>query len=93
MTISICSKSHEFTKTIHQPVCPICWAEYYEQENKIPFSVGAPALRVLLHNKIFTLEQLTSYSEKEILSMHGVGPKAMKIIKSELGKYGMSFRK
>ncbi len=46
--------------------------------------IGAPARRALEREGIKTLEQLAKYSEKEILSLHGMGkstlPKLQKLL-------------
>ena len=54
--------------------------------------IGAPALRALEEVGIHTLLQLCEYSEKEILDLHGVGPKAVRVLKELLDKEGLSFK-
>jgi predicted flap endonuclease-1-like 5' DNA nuclease len=39
------------------------------------------------------LEQLTSITEAEILKLHGVGPKAIRILRETLAEKGWSFAK
>lgn len=58
-----------------------------------PEKMGAPALRALLNHKITKLSQLTQYTEVEILDLHGMGPKALGMLKSALRKAGKSFKK
>lgn len=67
-----CPNGHNFVKSSDCPVCPKC-----EAMNK-PFdgflaSLGAPARRALENEGITSIEQLYTYSEKEILSLHGMG--------------------
>lgn len=55
--------------------------------------IGEPAQRALKAAGIDTLIKLCNYSEKEILALHGIGPKAICILKEVLAKEGMSFKK
>ncbi len=58
----------------------------------LPTTIGRPATRALRVAGIETLEQLTEHTEKEILSLHGVGPKAIRLLKVELESLDLSFR-
>ncbi len=64
--------------------------------NKNPTSdlpnIGAPAMRALEHEGYTTLKQLTKLSETQLLQMHGVGPKAIRILKEALKAKGLSFK-
>lgn len=51
-----------------------------------PATMGRVASRELAANGVHTLKQVTKYTEKELLAIHGVGPKAVSIIKEELAK-------
>ncbi|MES2986115.1 MAG: hypothetical protein V4686_03240 [Patescibacteria group bacterium] len=53
---------------------------------------GAPAERAFAGAKIKTLKDFTKYSEDELLKLHGVGPKAIKIVREELRKKGLQYR-
>lgn len=53
---------------------------------------STPAERALATIKVFKLEDLTRYTEKEILSLHGMGPKAIRILKEALKKQGKAFK-
>jgi uncharacterized protein YdhG (YjbR/CyaY superfamily) len=55
-------------------------------------NIGAPATRALEHEGYTTLQQLTKISEAELSQMHGVGPKAIKILKEALKAKGWSFK-
>jgi uncharacterized protein YndB with AHSA1/START domain len=44
--------------------------------------LGKPANRTLKNAGIESIDQLTSYSEKDLLSLHGFGPKALGILKT-----------
>lgn len=54
-----------------------------------PATMGKVAPRELVANGIRDLEQSSHYTEKELLSIHGVGPKAVRILKEELVKKGL----
>jgi DNA-directed RNA polymerase alpha subunit len=96
MTISennlrTCPKGHTYYKSSDCPTCPTC-----EQERK-PESgflsvFSAPARRALENNGITTVEQLSTYTEKEILKYHGMGPASLPKLRSALAEDGLSFR-
>ena len=54
--------------------------------------IGAPATRALEEIGITRLEQLPSHRAEDLLALHGVGPKAITILRAALGEQGMSFR-
>lgn len=90
--LNTCARGHKFIKSSDCPVCPIC-----EQERK-PIKgflslLAAPARRALENNHIKSLEQLSKFSEKEILSFHGIGPSSIPILKNALEKQNLSFKK
>lgn len=52
---------------------------------------GAPAHRALVAQGIVTLEQLSTYPEAWVASLHGVGPKAMRLLRAALADVGLGF--
>ena len=60
-------------------------------QSDIP-NIGAPAMRALTHEGYTTLKQLTKLSEAELAQLHGVGPKAVRILKETLKANGLSFK-
>ena len=54
-------------------------------------SIGKVAVRSLGVNGITTLEQVSGYSEKQLLAIHGVGPKAIRTLAAELAARGLGF--
>jgi len=50
-------------------------------EHEFPQSIGNPAINALLAANITTLQQVAELSDKELLAMHGVGPKAVRILR------------
>jgi predicted Fe-Mo cluster-binding NifX family protein len=59
----------------------------------VPFpNIGAPALRALQGAGYTSLEQLSKVSEAEVAKLHGMGPKALGILKEALRVQGLSFK-
>ncbi|WP_240664063.1 DNA-directed RNA polymerase subunit alpha C-terminal domain-containing protein [Macrococcus sp. DPC7161] len=54
--------------------------------------ISKPATRALNKIGITTLEQVASRSDEELLSLHGVGPKAIKILQVALSEKGLKFK-
>ncbi len=60
-------------------------------ETEFPRSMGRVAPRELALNGYTRFEQLTAVTAKELLKIHGVGPKAIRILEEELATRGLSF--
>jgi hypothetical protein len=54
--------------------------------------IGQPAQRALQAAGITTCMQLCDFTEKELLALHGFGPKALSILKELLAKEGLSYK-
>ena len=54
---------------------------------------GKPAQRALEHAGIYTLQQLSACRKDEVLSLHGMGPKAMGILEKAMEERGLAFKK
>jgi len=52
-----------------------------------------PAEAALAEAGIASLEDLARRTEREVLALHGMGPKALGILKATLAERGMSFAK
>jgi hypothetical protein len=63
-----------------------------KQPSDLP-ALAAPAQRALAGAGIQNLQQLTKFSEAEIKQLHGIGPNALKQLRSALKAKGLSFRK
>lgn len=89
-TLKKCAKGHSFYKSSDCPTCPIC-----EKQNKntsgFTLGLSAPAQRALKNAGIKTLQQLSNYSEKELLKLHGIGKTAIPVLKKELKKEKLKF--
>lgn len=55
--------------------------------------IGAPAERALQREGIHKLEQLTRWLESEVAALHGVGPKAVGILREALTAAGLQFKR
>ncbi|MDF2530710.1 MAG: hypothetical protein K0Q65_291 [Clostridia bacterium] len=53
--------------------------------------LAKPAQRAIQNAGITTIEQISEYSEKEFLELHGIGKNAMSIIKLVLDENGLTF--
>jgi NAD-dependent DNA ligase len=61
-----------------------------QRESDFPF-IGKVAARELALAGYIRLEQLTKVSEKDLLRLHGVGPKALRILTQALAEKGLAF--
>lgn len=51
--------------------------------------MGRPANAALIAVGVTTLEQVAEMGERRLLAVHGVGPKAVKILRDELATHGL----
>ena len=56
----------------------------------LPRSIGAPATRALTAAGYLRLEQLAGVPERDLGALHGVGPKALRILRDALEERGLS---
>ena len=54
--------------------------------------MGKVARRELAVHGVTQFEQLADWSERDLLAIHGVGPKAIRILREELRSRGMSLK-
>ncbi len=60
-------------------------------ETPFPTGISRPALRALDAAGYTYLEQLTSVTETSLLQLHGMGPKALGVLREALEARGLSF--
>jgi len=60
-------------------------------ETEFPKTMGKVAPRELAANGYTRFDQLISVTSGELLKIHGVGPKAIRILEEELAARGLSF--
>ncbi|MBT2510765.1 DNA-binding protein [Streptomyces sp. ISL-98] len=61
------------------------------EPTEFPPQIGRPACRALALNGYMRYDQLTSVTSSELLKIHGVGPKAIRILEQELAARGLAF--
>jgi uncharacterized protein YdhG (YjbR/CyaY superfamily) len=62
-----------------------------QQETDFPQAIGNPARSALQVAGFSKLKQLTEVTEAEISNLHGVGPKALRILRETLEAEGLAF--
>jgi len=91
-TLKTCALGHQFYKSSECPICPLCEKQKKPLEEFLG-RIGAPARRALEQQGIQTLKQLAKYSERELLALHGVGSKAVGLLRTLLKDQGLRFKK
>jgi len=93
-TRRVCSEGHVYFKSSDCPVCPKC----RDNDNKkfsdsdLPEKLSSPALNALLQAGIINLKKLSEHSEKEVLSLHGIGKASIPLLTKELEEKGLKFK-
>jgi hypothetical protein len=57
----------------------------------LPNEIGKTAARELSLNGITSLDQVARHSRQELLAIHGVGPKAIRILETALASKGLGY--
>ncbi|MEH7082237.1 RNA polymerase alpha subunit C-terminal domain-containing protein [Neobacillus drentensis] len=86
-----CVQGHQFYKSSDCPTCPTCENERKPADGFLSV-LSAPARRALENNGISTLQQLSTFTEKEVLQFHGMGPASLPKLRSALKESGLSFK-
>ncbi|ROS44910.1 helix-hairpin-helix domain-containing protein [Amycolatopsis thermoflava] len=58
------------------------------ESGDLPRAIGRPATRALGNAGITTLDQVATRTEAELLALHGMGPKAVRILREALAETG-----
>lgn len=90
-TLHSCPNGHQYYKSSDCPVCPVC-EKNKKAEADFMNGISAPARRALENAGIKTLIQLSNYTEKELLKLHGIGPSAIPKLRDALQSKGMAFK-
>lgn len=61
-------------------------------ESELP-KLSAPANRALEEAGYYRLDQFSEVTEEDLLRLHGVGPKAIRMLNEHLKEKGLSFKK
>ncbi|WP_057915786.1 RNA polymerase alpha subunit C-terminal domain-containing protein [Peribacillus muralis] len=86
-----CSKGHRYYKSSDCPTCPTCEQER-KPESGFLSQLSAPARRALEHNGVTSIQQLSTFTEKEILKFHGMGPASLPKLRAALQDNGLTFK-
>lgn len=90
-SLRVCGKGHQYYKSSDCPTCPTCEGERRPESGFLSL-LSAPARRALEYNGITSLQELSTYSGKEILKFHGMGPASLPKLRSALKEEGLSFK-
>jgi hypothetical protein len=85
-----CANGHTFEKTTDCPVCPTC-DRSRTGSSSFP-RIGAPATRALENAGVRSVAELPNWSERDLLALHGMGPKAVGILRERLASEGLTFK-
>jgi DNA-directed RNA polymerase alpha subunit len=85
-----CPAGHLFFKSSDSPVCPVC-EESRRAADLLFGRLAAPARRALENEGITTLEKLLTYSEKELLKLHGMGKSSLPLLRAMLSEHQLAF--
>jgi DNA-directed RNA polymerase alpha subunit len=85
-----CPNGHRYHKSSDCPVCPVCESEK-SPAGDLP-RLAAPARRALESAGIASLAQLSRFTEKEIMALHGMGPNALSKLREALKDSGLAFK-
>lgn len=89
--LKICKKGHQFFKSSDCLTCPICEQERKPKEGFLSL-LPAPARRALENNNVLSLEELSKFSEVEILKFHGMGKASLPKLRKALADAGLVFK-
>lgn len=86
-----CANGHVFYKSSDCPTCPECEKKVMPAAEFLA-SLSRPARSALEQHGITSLKTLSTYTEHEVLDLHGVGPASMPKLRSLLSEAGLRFR-
>ncbi len=86
--LKTCPNGHRYHKISD---CPVCEAKRAPSTGFTSL-LSAPARRALEHAGIDSLAKLASYSEKDILALHGMGKASMPLLRKALAEAGLAFK-
>ena len=90
-TLRTCKKGHQYYKSSDCPVCPVCAAAETPEEEFLAL-LSAPARRALQNAGISTVAQVSKWSKKELLQLHGLGPSSIPLLEKVLAKHGLMLK-
>jgi len=91
-TLRICPNGHKYYKSSDCPTCPVCEEERKPDTGFLSL-LAAPARRAMHNAGITNLKQLGTWTETELLKLHGIGPTTIPKLKKALKARGYSLAK
>jgi DNA-directed RNA polymerase alpha subunit len=91
-TLRLCSNGHRYYKSSDYPTCPSCEKEKKPKTGFLA-KLSGPARQALEAAHITALRKLSQHTEREVLSLHGMGPKSLPTLKKALREKGLSYRR
>lgn len=91
-TYRVCPKGHRYKKSSDCPVCPKCEA-LEKPVSTFLVALAAPARRALESAGIKTLKKLSTFTEEQILSLHGMGKSSLPQLRQQLKANQLDFKK
>ncbi|WAC13593.1 RNA polymerase alpha subunit C-terminal domain-containing protein [Dyadobacter pollutisoli] len=85
-----CPNGHQYYKSSDCPTCPVCEAGR-KPENGFLALLSAPARRAMENNGILTVFQLSKWTQKDVMKLHGIGPASLPVFKKALDEQGLGF--
>lgn len=90
--LKICSEGHRYHKRSDCRTCPVCENKRKPAEGLLT-KLSAPARRALQSIEVHTAQDLSKFSEDQVLQLHGLGPSSIPKLKAALKAEGLSFKK
>ncbi len=88
----ICKNGHTYYKSSDCPGCPLCEKTKKPKEGFLS-TFAAPVKRALEAEGITSAKKLAARTEKEILSLHGIGKASLPKFHEILTREGLAFKK
>lgn len=89
--LKTCPQGHRFYKSSDCNTCPVCAQEHKPTAGFLaPFS--SPVRNALVREGIDTVAKLATYTEKEILALHGIGKSSLPRFYEALNAAGLQFK-
>jgi hypothetical protein len=89
--LKICKNGHRFYKKSGCLTCPVCENDLKPDTGFLTL-ISAPARRALEQAKIHSLADLSGYTGKQLLQLHGLGPSSIRILRKALIEQGLSLK-
>ena len=64
----------------------------HPNRDAFPQGIPGPALRALSAAKVRSMSDLTRWTEADLAELHGMGPKALEVLRRALAESGKKFR-